>query len=127
VVLKSKAEDVKAGDIANEYVSGILSPAVPLRQIADVLPDWNEGQIVRRNGIRTLSVYVDMKRGEDISGVQSKVETIVGDIADKSLPEGVYVSYGGVEEFNDENHGEPDRDYCPQRDHHVRPHGRSQA
>jgi len=44
-----------------------------------------------------------MKRGEDISGVQSKVETIVGDIADKSLPEGVYVSYGGVEEFNDEN------------------------
>lgn len=103
VVLKSKSEDVKAGDIANEYVSGILSPAVPLRQIADVLPDWNEGQIVRRNGIRTLSVYVDMKRGEDISGVQSKVETIVGDIADKSLPEGVYVSYGGVEEFNDEN------------------------
>lgn len=103
VVLKSKSEDVKAEDVANEYVSGILSPAVPLRQIADVSPDWNEGQIVRRNGIRTLSVYVDMKRGEDISNVQSKVETIVDDVAGKALPEGVSISYGGVEEFNDEN------------------------
>lgn len=103
VVLKSKSADVEAADVANEYVFGILSPAVPLRQIADVSPDWNEGQIVRRNGIRTLSVYVDMKRGEDISKVQSKVETIVGDIAGKALPEGISISYGGVEEFNNEN------------------------
>lgn len=103
VVLKSKSADVEAADVANEYVSGILSPAVPLRQIADVSPDWNEGQIVRRNGIRTLSVYVDMKRGEKVSKVQSKVETIVEDIAGKALPEGVSVSYGGVDEFNKEN------------------------
>src|SRR5690606_25963142 len=102
VVLKSKSADVEAADVANEYVFGILSPAVPLRQIADISPDWNEGQIVRRNGIRTLSVYVDMKRGEDISKVQSKVETIVGDIAGKALPEGISISYGGVEEFNNE-------------------------
>lgn len=103
VVLKSKSADVEAADVANEYVSGILSPAVPLRQIADVSPDWNEGQIVRRNGIRTLSVYVDIKRGEAVSKVQSKVETIVDDIAGKALPEGVSISYGGVEEFNNEN------------------------
>lgn len=103
VVLKSKSTDVEAADVANEYVSGILSPAVPLRQIADVSPDWNEGQIVRRNGIRTLSVYVDIKRGEAVSKVQSKVETIVDDIADRALPEGVSISYGGVEEFNNEN------------------------
>lgn len=103
VVLKSKSTDVEAADVANEYVSGILSPAVPLRQIAHVSPDWNEGQIVRRNGIRTLSVYVDLKRGEDVSSVQSKVETIVGDIAGTALSEGISISYGGVEEFNDEN------------------------
>ncbi|MEA4918441.1 efflux RND transporter permease subunit [Proteiniphilum sp.] len=103
VVLKSNSADMEAADVANEYVSGILSPAVPLRQIADVSPDWNEGQIVRRNGIRTLSVYVDMKRDEAVSKVQSKVETIVDDIAGKVLPEGVSISYGGVEEFNNEN------------------------
>jgi multidrug efflux pump subunit AcrB len=103
VVLKSTSDDVEASDVGNEYVSGLLSPAVPLRQIADVSPDWNEGQIVRRNGIRTLSVYVDMKRGKDISKVQSKVETIVDDLSRKALPEGVSVSYGGVDEFNDEN------------------------
>ena len=75
VVLKS-AWDTKnpvLEDVANEYVSGLVSPAVALRQIATVSTDWNEGQIAHRNGIRTLSVYVDLKRGEKVSEVQSKV------------------------------------------------------
>jgi multidrug efflux pump subunit AcrB len=104
VVLKSKWEqkDPKAEDISNEYVSGLLSPSVPLRQIASVSADWTEGQINRRNGVRTLSVFIDLKRGEKVSEVQSKVENIVSSVAEKSLPKGLSISYGGVKESDEE-------------------------
>ena len=104
VVLKSKWEnkDPVAEDISNEYVAGLLSPSVPLRQIADVSANWTEGQINRRNGVRTLSVFVDLKRGERPGLVQPKVEEIVNTVTAKSLPKGVSISYGGVKESDGE-------------------------
>lgn len=104
VVLKSKWEnkDPVAEDVSNEYVAGLLSPSVPLRQIADVSANSTEGQINRRNGVRTLSVFVDLKRGERSGLVQPKVEEIVNAVAAKSLPKGVSISYGGVKESDGE-------------------------
>lgn len=105
VVLKSKWEkkDPQAEDVENEYVSGLMSPAVPLRQIATVSPDINIGQIVHRNGIRTLSVYVDLKRGEKVGKMQSKVEKLIKDISSgKDLCEDITISYGGVKDFHEE-------------------------
>lgn len=104
VVLKSKWEnkDPVAEDISNEYVAGLLSPSVPLRQIADVSANWTEGQINRRNGVRTLSVFVDLKRGERPGLVQPKVEEIVNTVTAKSFPKGVSISYGGVKESDGE-------------------------
>lgn len=104
VVLKSKWEnkDPVAEDISNEYVAGLLSPSVPLRQIADVSANWTEGQINRRNGVRTLSVFVDLKRGERPGLVQPKVEELVNAVTAKSLPKGVSISYGGVKESDGE-------------------------
>ncbi|WP_308601602.1 efflux RND transporter permease subunit [uncultured Dysgonomonas sp.] len=104
VVLKSKWEnkDPVAEDVSNEYVAGLLSPSVPLRQIADVSANWTEGQINRRNGVRTLSVFVDLKRGERSGLVQPKVEEIVNAVTAKSLPKGVSISYGGVKESDGE-------------------------
>lgn len=104
VVLKSKWEnkDPVAEDVSNEYVAGLLSPSVPLRQIAHVSANWTEGQINRRNGVRTLSVFVDLKRGERSGLVQPKVEEIVNAVTAKSLPKGVSISYGGVKESDGE-------------------------
>lgn len=104
VVLKSKWEnkDPVAEDISNEYISGLLSPSVPLRQIADVSANWTEGQINRRNGVRTLSVFIDLKRGERVGQVQPKVEEIVNAVSEKSMPKGVSISYGGVKESDGE-------------------------
>lgn len=104
VVLKSKWEnkDPVAEDVSNEYVAGLLSPSVPLRQIADISANWTEGQINRRNGVRTLSVFVDLKRGERSGLVQPKVEEIVNAVTAKSLPKGVSISYGGVKESDGE-------------------------
>lgn len=89
-------------DIENEYVSGLMSPAVPLRQIAKVSPDWNEGQIVRRNGVRTVTVMMDLKRGELANLVQKKVEKIVDQYKEKSTEKGIRITYGGVRESDDE-------------------------
>lgn len=104
VVLKSKWEnkDPIANDISNEYVTGLLSPSVPLRQVADVSANWTEGQINRRNGVRTLSVFIDLKRGEKSALVQPRVEKIVNSVTAKSLPKGVSISYGGVKESDGE-------------------------
>jgi len=101
VVLKSKWEghkDPLAGDVENEYVSGLFSPAIPLRQIANVGTGWNEGQIVRRNGVRTLSVYIDLKRGFKIDPIQQRTEELMNwlqaEISDKNMA----VAYGGTKE-----------------------------
>ncbi|MCD1117587.1 efflux RND transporter permease subunit [Chryseobacterium turcicum] len=104
VVLKSQWElkDPVAADVENEYVSGLFAPAVPLRQIAKVSTGWQEGQIVRRNGVRTLSVLIDLKRGNVIAPVQAKVESIVSNLSKDIKDHKVTVSYGGVKENTDE-------------------------
>ncbi|MDD2437911.1 MAG: efflux RND transporter permease subunit [Massilibacteroides sp.] len=104
VVLKSlwEQKDPTAEDISNEYVSGLLSPNVPLRQIADISADWTDGQINRRNGVRTLSVFVDLKRGKNVGKTQTKVEDIVTSVSERYLPKDVSISYGGVKESDEE-------------------------
>lgn len=100
VVLKSKWEtkDPQLSDVENEYISGVLSQAVPLRQVAEVTTGWNEGQIVRRNGIRTLTVFVDLKRGERYEPVQLAVEDIVSSFSEETESKNIAVNYGGLKE-----------------------------
>ncbi|MFD2962334.1 MULTISPECIES: efflux RND transporter permease subunit [Olivibacter] len=104
VVLKStwKTNDAQLGDVENEYISGLFSPAVPLRQVAKVSTEWTEGQIVRRNGIRTLSVYVDMKRGIRPDATQKEVEKFVEELSQDISAKNVTVSYGGLRENTEE-------------------------
>ena len=45
----------------NIPVAGGLS-YVPLRQIADIIPIWKDGQLVRRNGIYTITVQCELER-----------------------------------------------------------------
>jgi len=65
VKLKTEQKgEVNYSEIENEYIHSLIPGInVPLSQIAKVTPDWNQGQIVRRNGVRTLSVLADVKRG----------------------------------------------------------------
>lgn len=44
-------------NVGDQYIHSLLpNVSVPLRQIADVKPVWTQGQIVRRNGVRTISI-----------------------------------------------------------------------
>lgn len=67
IVLKSdKADRASLVDLKDELipVAGGLTN-VPLRQVADVVPAWKNGQIVRRNGIYTVTVQGELQRGEN--------------------------------------------------------------
>ena len=74
---------------------------VPLRQVADVTPEWEDAVINRRNSIRTLTVGADLKFGLSQPGVQKKIENYVEKQLQPNLPQGVSISYGGLTSAND--------------------------
>lgn len=101
VVIKSNhSESGNADDLADEPVSvaGGLAD-VPLRQIATIAPEWHDGQIRHRNGIRTISVIADTKRGVNDNNATKVVQEALSDI---NIPQGVNISYGGEYDISQE-------------------------
>ncbi len=94
VVLKrDKTKPDTLEDISNQYISSpILPVTVPLRQLASVSPEWTEGQIVRRNGKRTITVYADVKRALFASDSFSRIRVKLRKLA---IPDGVTYDFGG--------------------------------
>ena len=101
VTLKStNADHAQPADLNDELVPVAAGLAdVPLRQVADVVPAWKEGQIVRRNGVYTASVQADIARGENAMAMNVRVQNVVNGM---QLSPGVRVSYGGEQEANDD-------------------------
>ena len=94
VKLKSeKADRALPTDVKDELIPVAAGLAdVPLRQVADVVPAWKEGQIVRRNGIYTATVLADVAMGENASKMTARVQEMMKGIR---LSDGVTLSYGG--------------------------------
>lgn len=85
-------------DVNNLYVTSLfLATSVPLRQLADLKPGWTEGEIVRRNGMRTITVLSDIKRGKHTSTVFGKAKPQIEKL---QLPAGVMIEYGGEHRDN---------------------------
>jgi len=83
-------------DLSNATISGIIPGVnVPLRQIAKVKPDWSDGMIVRRNGVRTVSIFADVTRGTNLNSATDKV---LKELSTMKLPSGVTMSPGGQRE-----------------------------
>lgn len=80
-------------DLQNIYLeSPVTGARVPLRQIADISPDWQTGKIMRRNGLRTLTVQSETQHDVLPSELLNSVKADIGKI---SLPEGYHIHYGG--------------------------------
>ena len=59
-----KDERSSFDDVRDAYMDSQLTHAsVPLRAIADLKPEWQTSRIVRRNGVRTLTVRSFVKQG----------------------------------------------------------------
>lgn len=102
VTLKSvKADSACCTDPANELipVAGGLHN-VPLRQVADIVPECHYGQIVRRNGIYSVTVMSDLKRNVNASEFIDSFEKELGSV---TLPGGVKTELAGEREQDNEN------------------------
>lgn len=101
VLIKSNCSDssdiVHLKDELIPVAGGLAN--VPLRQVSDIVPSWETGQIVRRNGVRTITVMAEVERGVNVMQATSKVRQLMETVP---LAEGVTVSYGGEQSENDE-------------------------
>lgn len=82
--------------------SGQTHTLVPLRQVADIQPAWHEGQVVRRNGVRTLTVRMDIQKDAVSDRVLSAMQPEINAL---KLPAGLSIAYGGDRELQLENIG----------------------
>lgn len=99
VKLKSeRADSASLTDVRDELiplVGGLGS--VPLRQVADVIPSWQNGQLCHRNGVFTLTVQAELQRGMNSMAVTTQVHEKLKDLI---LSPGVTLTYGGELEDN---------------------------
>lgn len=87
--------------VGDQYLPTIVpGVSVPLRQVSTIEGGWNEGQIVRRNGVRTLSVFAEVTRGTNQNAMQKRIERVMESRIIPTLPEGVTYEYGGAKELD---------------------------
>ena len=102
VTIKSENADFACfSDLQDEQIpvlGGVTS--VPLRQIADVVPSLKDGQIVRRNGVYTITVMSDVRRDVNVTAFTTALKEKISSIP---LPDGVTLAYGGDDEQDNEN------------------------
>ncbi|MCC6395517.1 MAG: efflux RND transporter permease subunit [Bacteroidetes bacterium] len=92
-LMVNSKEKTKAQDILDQHVTTPLGvSSVPVRQVATLQPGWTEGEIARRNGVRTVTVRAEVDRGLYSSTVFNTVRPMIEAL---KVPEGVTVSYGG--------------------------------
>lgn len=90
-------------DLENFYLqSPVTGASVPLRQVADLIPVWQPGRIMHRNGIRTLTIQSDTRgnvlASELIKGIKPKLKRV-------QLPPGYRIYFGGEYANQDETFG----------------------
>ena len=76
--------------------------SVPLRQVADIKPDWGPDTHARISGEESITVGADLKFGHSQPEVMKDIKRYVEHEIKPILPEGVEVSYGGLSSMNSE-------------------------
>jgi outer membrane protein TolC/preprotein translocase subunit SecF len=80
-------------DVRDAYVtSPITHASVPLRSVAGLQPQWQPSRIVRRNGVRTLTVRAFPRQGHYASEILRAIDPKIQSLA---LPAGYHTEYGG--------------------------------
>ncbi|QTY27155.1 efflux RND transporter permease subunit [Flavobacterium sp. CS20] len=88
-------------DLGNQYITSLLTlETLPLRSLSTLKPEWTEGTISRRNGVRTNTIMGDVVRGSIADNVFREVRPLIDAL---ELPEGTVITYGGDHEATIEN------------------------
>lgn len=90
-------------DMTYEDICDMLIPTptpdtwVPLRQVADIIPDFRPAQLTTRNGIPTITIAADMRGSSPQPMAMKKIENYIKTL---NIPEEVTINYGGLTENN---------------------------
>ena len=89
-------DSLSYSDIGNVMVPTVLPGVwVPLRQVAEIEPDFHHSQIKRRNSIRTITVSADTRGKIAAISATKPIRRYVRDL-EQRLPDGVTITFGGV-------------------------------
>lgn len=69
---------------------------VPLRQVAELVPDWQPASITHRNGVRTITVGSDLRGKASQPEAQRLLTEFVRRQIEPRLPQGANIDYGGL-------------------------------
>jgi len=87
-------------NISDTYIlSPITGARVPVRAVASLSPEWHPGRIVRRNGVRTLTVRAFPSEGRLASQILSPARKQIDKL---QLPPGYRIMYGGEDNIQRE-------------------------
>ena len=90
--------------VEDMYVtSPVTGTRVPVDAVAKLNPEWQPGRIVRRNGVRTLTVRAFPAHGQLASNILKQARKQVDAMP---LPPGYKIAYGGESEIQEETFGE---------------------
>jgi multidrug efflux pump subunit AcrB/outer membrane protein TolC len=91
-------------DVRNTYVgSSISNGRVPLRAVADLAPSWQTSRLVRRNGVRTLTVRCLAAPGAYAANI---LKAALPKVKALELPAGYHLELGG--EFANQEETQPE-------------------
>ena len=104
VVLYSKGTDtLDYSDIGNLMIPTLLPDVwVPIRQVAEIEPDFHHAQIQRRNSIRTITVAADLRGKTAQIRMMRPIKKYIEKQLKPNLPEGVMINYGGLTQITQE-------------------------
>jgi multidrug efflux pump subunit AcrB/outer membrane protein TolC len=90
--------------VKDMYVtSPVTGTRVPVDAVATLNPEWQPGRIVRRNGVRTLTVRAFPAHGQLASNILKQARKQIDAMP---LPPGYKIAYGGESEIQEETFGE---------------------
>jgi multidrug efflux pump subunit AcrB/outer membrane protein TolC len=96
----TKAARSSFSDVGDAYITSQLTKArVPLRAVSTLTPEWQTSRIVRRNGVRTLTVRAFVDAGHYASELLDAARPAIEKLP---LPPGYRIEYGGDKQNTDE-------------------------
>lgn len=87
--------------VQNQLVPTMVpGTSVPLRQVADIHPEWHPASLTHHNGKRCITVAADMKFWKSQAASIKKIQQFIDSEVRPGMPEGVSIAYGGLSSIN---------------------------
>ncbi|AJW64944.1 Multidrug resistance protein MdtB [Elizabethkingia miricola] len=86
--------------VQNLHITSVYGTKIPIKEVASLEPEWHTGLLIRRNGLKLLSVYSEAQMGIKSSRILKNIQPKIDAL---QLPEGTTLQYGGDAESSEES------------------------